>query len=162
MMLTPKERTIHDKGLITVLRQLHDELDAAVFAAYGWPVNLTDEEILERLVALNQERATEEKQGIIRWLRPEFQNPGRAAQPVQTEMELPVAEKPVPQPLPKGHTAQLQAVKASLAATGATSPEELAKLFIKAKPAAIAKLLDDLVTLGLVRKTGDGGYGNSG
>jgi hypothetical protein len=66
--LTTKERVIHDKGLITILKQLHDDLDAAVFAAYGWPITLTDEEILEKLVALNLERATEEKQGFIRWL----------------------------------------------------------------------------------------------
>jgi hypothetical protein len=32
-------------------------LDAAVFAAYGWPRELADEEILERLLALNLERA---------------------------------------------------------------------------------------------------------
>jgi hypothetical protein len=36
----------------------HKKLDAAVFAAYGWPDTLTDEEILERLLALNLERAT--------------------------------------------------------------------------------------------------------
>ena len=30
--------------------------DAAVFAGYGWPSNLSDEEILERLLALNLER----------------------------------------------------------------------------------------------------------
>lgn len=30
-------------------------------AAYGWPANLSDEEILERLLALNLERAAEEK-----------------------------------------------------------------------------------------------------
>ncbi|MFH1085903.1 MAG: type IIL restriction-modification enzyme MmeI, partial [Chloroflexota bacterium] len=35
----------------------HNKLDAAVFAAYGWPTGLTDEEILERLLALNGERA---------------------------------------------------------------------------------------------------------
>ncbi len=34
--LTPKERLIHEQGLVSVLRQLHDELDAAVLAAYGW------------------------------------------------------------------------------------------------------------------------------
>jgi len=34
--LTPKETATHDAGLVSVLRQLHDELDAAVFAAYGW------------------------------------------------------------------------------------------------------------------------------
>ena len=73
--LNDKEKTIHEQGLVSVLKQLHDELDAAVFDAYGWPVALTDEEILERLVALNAERAAEEQRGQIRWLRPEFQNP---------------------------------------------------------------------------------------
>lgn len=61
--------------MISILKQPHDQLAAAVFDAYGWPHDLTDEQILERLVALNQERAEEEKRGIIRWLRPEFQNP---------------------------------------------------------------------------------------
>ena len=55
--------------------QIHDDLDAAVFDAYGWPQTLTDEEILERLVALNQERVEEEMRSLVRWLRPEFQNP---------------------------------------------------------------------------------------
>ncbi len=35
----------------------HKKLDAAVFAAYGWPAVLIDEEILERLLALNLARA---------------------------------------------------------------------------------------------------------
>ena len=34
-----------------------------------------DEEILERLVALNKERAIEEKTGKVRWLRPDYQIP---------------------------------------------------------------------------------------
>jgi type II restriction/modification system DNA methylase subunit YeeA len=38
----------------------HKKLDAAVAAAYGWPADLTDEEILERLLALNLERVAEE------------------------------------------------------------------------------------------------------
>jgi hypothetical protein len=38
----------------------HKKLDAAVAAAYGWPANLTDEQILEKLLALNLERAAEE------------------------------------------------------------------------------------------------------
>lgn len=71
--LTAKEKTIHDDGLVSVLKKIHDDLDAAVFAAYGWPATLSDDEILERLVALNHERAAEEKRGLIRWLRPEFQ-----------------------------------------------------------------------------------------
>jgi hypothetical protein len=35
----------------------HKKLDAAVFDAYGWPHDLSDEEILERLLSLNLERA---------------------------------------------------------------------------------------------------------
>ena len=38
----------------------HKSLDAAVTAAYGWPVDLTDEQVLERLLALNLKRAAEE------------------------------------------------------------------------------------------------------
>ena len=35
----------------------HRKLDAAVCDAYGWPHDLTDERILERLLALNLDRA---------------------------------------------------------------------------------------------------------
>ncbi|MGH9589216.1 MAG: hypothetical protein ACRD25_02425 [Terracidiphilus sp.] len=35
--------------------------DEAVFAAYGWPSTLTDAEILERLLALNHQRAAAQK-----------------------------------------------------------------------------------------------------
>ncbi len=35
----------------------HKKLDAAVFAAYGWDAGMSDEELLERLLKLNLERA---------------------------------------------------------------------------------------------------------
>jgi hypothetical protein len=35
----------------------HRALDEAVAAAYGWPVDLSDDEVLRRLLALNRERA---------------------------------------------------------------------------------------------------------
>ena len=38
----------------------HKKLDAAVAAAYGFPADLTDEQILEKLLALNLERSAEE------------------------------------------------------------------------------------------------------
>ncbi len=41
----------------TWLDHAHASLDAAVFAAYGWPADVPDTEILERLLALNLERA---------------------------------------------------------------------------------------------------------
>jgi hypothetical protein len=41
----------------TWLDLAHRKLDEAVFDAYGWPHDLTDEQILERLLALNLERS---------------------------------------------------------------------------------------------------------
>ena len=41
----------------TWLQLAHEQLDKAVSAAYGWPDGLSDGEILERLLALNLERA---------------------------------------------------------------------------------------------------------
>lgn len=43
---------------------------------YGWPWPVKKEEILERLVALHDERVEEEKRGLVRWLRPEYQISG--------------------------------------------------------------------------------------
>jgi hypothetical protein len=44
----------------TWLAQAHERLDAAVLAAYGWPSDLPDEELLARLLALNLARAKAE------------------------------------------------------------------------------------------------------
>jgi len=41
----------------TWLANAHAKLDAAVFAAYDWPNDLTDDQILEKLLKLNLERA---------------------------------------------------------------------------------------------------------
>jgi hypothetical protein len=41
----------------TWLALAHQRLDQAVFAAYGWQPNLSDEEILEKLLSLNLERS---------------------------------------------------------------------------------------------------------
>jgi hypothetical protein len=38
--LNATERGIHDRGLVGVLRRLHDDLDRAVLAAYGWLRNV--------------------------------------------------------------------------------------------------------------------------
>lgn len=45
------------------LANAHRALDEAVAAAYGWPADLSDEEVLARLLALNLERAGAEKPG---------------------------------------------------------------------------------------------------
>lgn len=115
--LNAKERVIHEQGLVSVLKQIHDELDAAVFQDYGWPATISDEEILERLVALNKERAAEEARGLTRWLRPEYQAPSAQQPQVQGElagMTEPALASHAPaenQPWPTALAAQAQAVR---------------------------------------------------
>ncbi|MEA5620560.1 DNA methyltransferase [Cronbergia sp. UHCC 0137] len=91
---TEADKTYNNKALVSTLKQIHDELDNAVFDAYEWQ-DLKDDSktkaeieeiILERLVALNAERAEEERNGIIRWLRPEYQAPNEVTQQVLTEV----------------------------------------------------------------------------
>jgi hypothetical protein len=174
--MTAKEKAIHEMGLVSVLRSLHDELDAAVLAAYGWNDAPSDETILERLVALNAERAAEEVAGQVRWLRPAFQHPEQA-QPVQAEMGLsrpthseaakeggtspspPPATKqrlPWPNALPE----QVAAVARVLAEARAPLAEaDLAARFTGKGPwkKRLPQLLDTLVALGRARQT-DGGW----
>ena len=64
-----------------IVNRLHEQLDEAVAAAYGWPADLPPSEIVARLVALNAERAAEEAQGAVRWLRPDYQRPRFGAKP---------------------------------------------------------------------------------
>jgi hypothetical protein len=87
--LTEDEERINAEGLVLILKELHEKLDALVFAAYGWPETLSDEEILQRLVDLNAERAAEEARGQIRWLRPDYQIPkfGSDAEKARLEEE---------------------------------------------------------------------------
>lgn len=162
-VLTAKEKAIHEMGLCAVLREIHDELDRAVFEAYGWPANLSDEAILERLVALNAERAAEEEAGLVRWLRPEFQTGAAAVAPVQEGLDL--VDETVPAK-PKGKRTkeaklawpsttreQIQALRAALSTYGASLPaEDLAKRFQGAKAAQVAVLLEAMAALGQIRE----------
>ncbi|MBP8290753.1 MAG: class I SAM-dependent DNA methyltransferase, partial [Chromatiaceae bacterium] len=204
--LSPKDRQIHEQGLVSVLRQLHDELDAAVLAAYGWedlaaalaatpvgaasrragpgpdtgaedPAGTTlaptesgtaldqaaavEETLLQRLVALNAERAAEERRGLIRWLRPDFQHPGAGAT-LQAEATMtattPAPSGPKPD-WPKTLPDQFQALRAALAARpGPLNAADLAQGFTRAPRARVAELLDTLATLGHIRRLPDGRY----
>ena len=55
----------------------HKRLDAVVAAAYGFPADSTDEQILERLLALNLERAAEEARAA-QVKKPKAQRPKEA------------------------------------------------------------------------------------
>lgn len=160
--LSAKDRVIHEQGLVSVLRQIHEDLDREVFAAYGWPGDLTDEQILERLVALNKERAEEERRGLVRWLRPEFQAP-QEAKPTQAEMEIAepeaLAAKTRKPAWPKTLPEQVQAVRAALAAReAAVTPAQLARDFSRARSDQVEQLLATLTALGHARSTADGTF----
>ena len=60
---------------VGIIDRLHQQIDAEVAAAYGWPADLSPAEIVAQLVALNAERAAQEEAGKVRWLRPEYQVP---------------------------------------------------------------------------------------
>jgi hypothetical protein len=84
----PDDRAIFDDGLVLVLKELHDQLDGAVANAYGFAHEMSEEEILMKLVALNEERAQEEARGLVRWLRPEYQVPLFGSPKEKAELDL--------------------------------------------------------------------------
>nr|MBP8175546.1 hypothetical protein [Sphaerotilus sp.] len=198
--LTPKERAIHEQGLVSVLRELHDALDSAVFEAYGWsdlaaqlvgkPGATTplpdkpeaqvaaEEELLRRLVELNAARAAEEARGLVRWLRPDYQNPGAAAALAASQSQAPSqleaergggaagtagaeegegAEGEAPAaPVAAGKLAwprsmreQVAAVRSALAHQPLTA-EAIAARFKRAPRAAVLAVLEALEELGMV------------
>jgi hypothetical protein len=160
--LTDKEREMHDRGLVTLIRQYHDAIDAAVAEAYGWPADLSDEDILTRLVALNKVRADEEAKGIIRWLRPEFQAPGATAPQVNATLDLGEAPITAPTniiPWPKTMAEQITAVAAILAASPTPQhPRDIARAFDGKRAASVTPVLDALTAIGQARRLADGRY----
>lgn len=88
--LSAKDEDVKTRGLVLILKELHETIDRLTAEAYGWPHELTDEQILERLVALNAARAKEEAAGHVRWLRPDYQAPrfAKAAAAKTGELDL--------------------------------------------------------------------------
>ncbi|MDP3616025.1 MAG: class I SAM-dependent DNA methyltransferase, partial [Rubrivivax sp.] len=181
-VLTAKDKLIHSQGLVSVLKSLHDDLDAAVLAAYGWTdlqAALADlsqpearaaavETLLERLVALNAKRAAEEAAGHVRWLRPDFQQRGAGVQAgidvspgTQPDTDTDAAEAAAPAPAvpkrawPSGLPEQIKAVADLLA----SSPGALSLPDIEARFTArgrwrdrLPTILDTLEALGRARR----------
>jgi hypothetical protein len=137
-------------------------LDKAVFDAYGWESTLSDEEILQRLVDLNAERAAEEAKGHVRWLRPKYQAPDEV-QPQQAAL-VDVETTQEAQPIniekhdwPKALKDRATAVRTVLNEFAA--PVEVNELALgfngrrtKKRLKDIGEILEMLVALGQVRK----------
>jgi len=151
---TEQDHNIYAAGLIGILREIHAELDRAVLDAYGWPHDLTTQQILERIVALNAERRAEEASGLIRWLRPEYQAPNAVGVTPQlaglVEAER-VAEARRRQPWPSALPEQVRAVKDSLRSIPMQNPSEIASGFRPARRTRIQEILETLTALGQTR-----------
>ncbi len=165
---TDSDREYNDRALVSILKQIHDELDIAVFQAYGWdelvPLWQGDEiqkeelkqSILEKLVALNLERGEEEKNGIIRWLRPEYQAPDQVT--TQKEIEgIELEEKAVIEPVeprkfPTKFKDQLAAIRELLRTQERewTEAQIAVQFQSKTKTDVIANCLEILEELGLI------------
>jgi hypothetical protein len=105
--LLPQERGVNSSSLVPLLPQekgLGDE---------GLSV---DEVILDRLVTLNAQRAEEERNGLVRWLRPDYQAP-QETQVQQTLEGITAPDEPIPVvqieqlPFPKSFKDQLSAIR---------------------------------------------------
>jgi hypothetical protein len=152
------------RGRIDLLAELHREIDEAVADAYGWPADLSDEQIVARLVALNAERRADEKRGRVQWLRPEYQlerakvvaiGPA-AAQHEQIEALLPDARQRKPA-FPRDAVGQTAAVFDALRGGGALTAAAIAGRYAgggRVEP-RIAATLAALVRLGHVSVEAD-------
>ena len=187
--LSEAERDVYEAGQIAILKELHDEIDRGTFAAYGWsdlaerligrPGGTTpsphksedqeaaEEELLVRLVALNEERASEEKRGVVHWLRPEFQKPRLAAKVKgETQVEADLGEGAVVEEVrwPADGLDQIRSVRDLLARTGSPiSVHALSAAFggrnTPKRRQRVEQVLDTLVSTGAARRDErTGGY----
>lgn len=186
--LTEAERDVHQTGMITALREIHDDIDRAVFAAYGWedliPLLVgkpgatspsphatveqqqAEEELLSRLVGLNQERRAEEQRGVVRWLRPDFQIGKLHAKVPQVgedhvgtlDIDIPDgAERPK---WPSDGLEQIRVVRSLLARAAAPAPPEVIAAAFDGRVSTkrrerVSAVLETLVETGLARTDAD-------
>lgn len=159
-VLSPPDRKLVEQGCVTVIDHLHREIDEMVAHAYGWPVEDSDQMILQRLTALNLERAREEANGKVRWLRREFQAPGYQR---QEERELALEEPDQtriealqwPGALPDQVVAVASIVDR---ARQPVHPKDVARRFRGKRASTVVPVLDALAGMGRLRKLHDGRY----
>ena len=161
--LDEEDERIKDEGTILILKEIHEKLDRLVCKAYGWSEALSDDEILEKIVALNHERAEEERRGHVHWIRPDYQIPrfGKDIdkQAVKEEGAQIAADLGLPEPgarkpsYPTDAVAQTAAVFAALASSrGPTDAASIAAIFRRTKTLEqnVSDVLESLARLGHV------------
>ena len=193
--LSAKERDIHEAGLVSVLKEVHDDIDRAALEAYGWADLIpalvgkpgatmpsphktpeqeeAEEELLARLVALNRERAEEERRGIVRWLRPDYQIPKLGhkvkapddAGQVEAHLALPEAAKGKPA-WPRDELARIRILRNMLDRAAAPASAEMLSEAFKGKDSArrrkaVEKALETLAAAGAAQEAGSGQDGEN-
>ncbi len=68
-------QVVHEAGCVGLIDHLHQRIDRLVAEAYGWPADLADNQIVDRLIALHGARADEEAAGRVAFVRPDYQSP---------------------------------------------------------------------------------------
>jgi hypothetical protein len=161
--LDESEKVIYDVGCVSVVHQLHNQIDVAVAEAYGWPAGLSEEYMLERLVIMNREHTNEEKRGSVRWLRPEYQA-GRAKaeavtdEQIEARLEAPGSEMPE---LPKEDAALVATLRQTLRLIGKpVEAKDIAGRFREGGRASrrVERGLRLLAAAGVVRRSDSGWY----
>ena len=69
--LSEKDEDVKNCGLVLIVKDLHEEVDRLTAEAYGWPADLSDDQIL--VIGGAQRGARQEEAAGIAWLRPEYQ-----------------------------------------------------------------------------------------
>lgn len=175
--LLPKEKVTHEHGLVEVLRSYHDELDRLVFATYGWddlgdvllgkPGATTrsdakssaqeeaEQNLLARLVELNERRHNDELNGTIHWLRPDFQkddaknNQRRLGIETSTVIDAYPVTTVEKRAWPTDLASQVKAISDVLkSGSKQLTVDEVAARFTRARKERIAQILETLKMLG--------------
>lgn len=170
-MFSAEEVRLNTHGLVGILEILHDNLDTAVLQAYGWPdLKLPQDThiLLERLVELNHQRATQEAAGIVHWLRPDFQQNNTAEEQGELDVLLTheerlgaITETTIEQKQrvwPTGMAAQIKAVAEVLKeATQPLGLDAIANTFTGRGrwKTNLPMILDTLEALGRTQRSGD-------
>ncbi|MFV8753605.1 class I SAM-dependent DNA methyltransferase [Nannocystaceae bacterium ST9] len=141
-----------------------ERLDNLVGQAYGLATiwadcgrRVDDAAILSMLLRLNRQRRTEERAGRVRWLVPELAPPGAARQQSFADA---IVEAPEPaaragrDAWPRDPVARLLALARALArAEAPLHRDDLVRLFHRARPQVVARLLASLASLGFIEES---------
>ena len=141
------------------------EVGGTVPSEYKSEVQLeAEEELLRRLVGLNHERAEEEKRGLIRWLRPDYQIPklgAKAPKAKSQELALEIVATTIKPKWPADGLAQIRVVRDMLVKSQGMITSDTISMNFEGRNSAnrkarVAKVLETMVIMGTARTSDDG------